>query len=283
MRFYLGPILLVCAACILAQTPALSQNDDPEVARAKANLENLRALVEAGALPRIQLEKAAAAIADAQDAAFLRKTLYGPDLTPDQADEMIAVATRRFDRRKKAFDDAKNLVDAGVEPPVSLATFLDDLSLARKTCDLAETRAKLTRELAEMAKAEEAIEAKLLTDPAAAPAIAERFDGDGVFTATTFTRVETAFSGQFGKPLPVSAMGDTAVHRALGFDHTRTGGCGPQSRPAGRRVAARIPHPEQDSLLRIPPGGSRQGHGRAYPPGAHEHAVQARRIIGFHD
>lgn len=220
MRFYLGPILLVCAACILAQTPALSQNDDPEVARAKANLENLRALVEAGALPRIQLEKAAAAIADAQDAAFLRKTLYGPDLTPDQADEMIAVATRRFDRRKKAFDDAKNLVDAGVEPPVSLATFLDDLSLARKTCDLAETRAKLTRELAEMAKAEEAIEAKLLTDPAAAPAIAERFDGDGVFTATTFTRVETAFSGQFGKPLPVSAMGDTAVHRALGFDHT---------------------------------------------------------------
>jgi len=31
--------------------------------------------------------------------------------------------------------------------------------------------------------------------------------------------VETAFEREFGKPLPVSAMGETAVHRALGFDH----------------------------------------------------------------
>jgi len=215
MRFYFGLVLLVCAASVFAQT-----DDDPEVARAKASLENLRALVEAGALPRIQLEKAEAAIADAQDAAFLRKTLYGQDLTPDQSDEMIAASTRRFERRKKAFDEAQKLVDAEVEPQASLATFLDDLDLARRTCDLAESRAKLTRQLAEMAKAEEAMEAKLVTEPAAAHAIAERFDGDGVFTAVTLTRVEMAFAGQFGKPLPVSAMGETAVHRALGFDHT---------------------------------------------------------------
>ena len=35
----------------------------------------------------------------------------------------------------------------------------------------------------------------------------------------TLTKVEMAFAGQFGKPLPVSAMGDTAVHRSMGFDH----------------------------------------------------------------
>jgi hypothetical protein len=28
-----------------------------------------------------------------------------------------------------------------------------------------------------------------------------------------------AFEKHFGKPLPVSALGETAVHRALGFDH----------------------------------------------------------------
>ena len=31
--------------------------------------------------------------------------------------------------------------------------------------------------------------------------------------------MESAFEREFGKPLPVSAMGETAVHRALGFDH----------------------------------------------------------------
>ena len=34
-----------------------------------------------------------------------------------------------------------------------------------------------------------------------------------------FARVELDFLTQFGKPLPVSAMGETAVHRSLGFDH----------------------------------------------------------------
>ena len=89
-----------------------------------------------------------------------------------------------------------------------------------RTCDLAEARAKLVRQLAEMAKAEEAAGGQAGRGAGRGAAIAERFDGDGVFTATTLTRVEMAFAGQFGKPLPVSAMGDTAVHRALGFDHT---------------------------------------------------------------
>jgi hypothetical protein len=31
--------------------------------------------------------------------------------------------------------------------------------------------------------------------------------------------VSAAFEHRFSKPLPVSAMGETAVHRAMGFDH----------------------------------------------------------------
>src|SRR5947209_16518842 len=100
MRFSLGLTFLLCAVSVFAQT-----DTDPEVARAMAGLDKLRTLVDAGALPRVQLEKAEAAIADAQDAAFLRKTLYGQDLTAEQSDEMIAAAERRFERRKKAYDD----------------------------------------------------------------------------------------------------------------------------------------------------------------------------------
>jgi hypothetical protein len=213
MRFYPALMLFVCASLACAQT-----NDDPEVARAKAGIDRLRALVEAGAMPRAQLEKAEEQIVDAQDAAYLRKTIYGQELTAEQADEMIAAATRRFERRKKAYDEAQKLVEAGVASQLSLATFLDELDMARKECDLAESRAKLTIELAEMARAEEALVNKLSQESGESQ-IAERFDGDGMFTALTFTKVETAFTDRFGKPLPVSAMGDTAVHRALGFDH----------------------------------------------------------------
>jgi hypothetical protein len=214
MRWCFGLVLFVCAGAVGAQT-----NDAPEVARAKAEVRNLRALVEAGAAPRAQLEKAEEAMADAQDAAILRRTVYGQDLTAEQTDEMMAAASRRFDRRRKALDEAKRLVEAGAASQLSLGAFLEELDLARKEADLAESRASLVRELTEMAQAEEALANKLAEEPAEAPKIADRYDGDGIFTAGTLARVEMAFARQFGKPLPVSAAGETAVHRALGFDH----------------------------------------------------------------
>ena len=214
MRWCSGLVLLVSVGAVGAQT-----NDVPEVARAKAEVRNLRALVEAGAAPRAQLEKAEEAMADAEDAAILRRTLYGQDLTAEQTDEMMAAASRRFDRRGKALDEAKRLVEAGAASQLSLGAFLEELDLARKEWDLAESRASLVRELTEMAKAEESLANKLAEEPAEAPKIADRYDGDGIFTTGTLARVEMAFARQFGKPLPVSAMGETAVHRALGFDH----------------------------------------------------------------
>jgi hypothetical protein len=213
MRFYSGLILLVCASFAFAQTA------DPEMARAEANLEKLRSLAAAGAVPRLQVQKAEDDLADARDAAFLRKTLYGQDLTPEQLDEMTAAAQRRYDRRERALADARKLVDAGVASQASLGTFLEELDSAKKECDLAASRAHLTIELAEMAKAEEQLETKLAEAPSEAHKIAERYDGDGMFSPTIFNKVENAFTRKFGKPLPVSAMGETAVHRSLGFDH----------------------------------------------------------------
>ena len=214
MRFFAALMWVSCACVLAAQTA-----DDPEVIRARAGIERLRTLVDAGAAPRAQLEKAEDTLADAQDAAFLRKTLYGQDLSVDQADEMVAAAGRRFDRRKKALEEAKRLVAAGVASELSLGPFLQELDFARKESDLADTRARLTRELADMARAEKEMEAKLAESATETPAPADRFDGDGIFTPSTFAQVEAAFESHFGKPLPVSAMGETAVHRALGFDH----------------------------------------------------------------
>jgi uncharacterized Zn finger protein (UPF0148 family) len=215
MRFILGPVLFVCAVCLYAQ----QGQEAPEVTRAKAEIEKLRTLVQAGAAPRIQLERAEDQMADAEDAAFLRKTLYGQDLNAEQADEMLAAAARRQERREKAYEAAKKLVDARVAPPTSLEAPSSDVDLARKEYALAETRANLTRELAAMVRAEEDLDTKLVQEPKDAHGAAERFDGDGIFTTPQFAKVETAFESTFKKPLPVSAMGETAVHRSLGFDH----------------------------------------------------------------
>ncbi len=207
-------MLFVCALALAAQVP-----EDPEIARARIELNRIRALVETGALPRAQLQKAEESVADATDAAAIRKSIYSSDLTEDQGDQLVAAATRRFERRKKAFDDAKKLVDAGAMPAQTLNNLLQDMDFARKDCELASTRADLAKEITAMAEAEAALQPPAAGQPAEAPKIAERFDGDGVFTPQIFSRVEAAFEHKFGKPLPVSANGETAVHRALGFDH----------------------------------------------------------------
>src|ERR1035438_5525389 len=98
MRFY------TALAFLLAANLACAQNDvDPEVARVQAEVAKVRVLVEAGAAPRLQLQKAEAAMADAQDAAILRKTIYGKDLTEAQSDDMLAAANRRLQRRKQEY------------------------------------------------------------------------------------------------------------------------------------------------------------------------------------
>lgn len=213
MRFFPGLILFVCAGLICAQT-----SEDKDVTRAKAGIEKLRQLVEAGAAPRAELEQAEEALADAEDFAFLRGTLYG-DLTESQADAMIAASGRRLERRKQALERARKLVEIGVASQASLGTFLEAQDWARKEYDLAESRARSVRELARMADVEQNLQQRLEEEPEAAPHLALRFDGDGAFSADTFRKVERAFEAHFSKPLPVSAMGETAVHRALGFDH----------------------------------------------------------------
>lgn len=212
MRKISGLLLLVCAAICSAQTA-----DDPQVAAAQAELTKVQSLVDKGALPRARLAKAQETVADAQDAAFLRKTAYGQDLTVGQADEMMAAANRRLDRRQKALDEARQLVAKGAAPEVSLKPLQDDLEQEQSECKLAESRAGLVRDLSDMANAEEAFLSSLSQSPGAAqPPEAET---DGAAAYATYARVEVAFREHFGKPMPVSAIGETAVHRALGFDH----------------------------------------------------------------
>jgi hypothetical protein len=217
MRFWKALPALLGISFLHAQ-PA----EDPQVVQARATLERTRGLVASGALPQADLKKAEDALADAQDSVTIRRDIYQQDLTEAQANELVAAAGRQFERRKQAFDKAKGLVESGLAPELSLDTFLRDLDFARKECDLAESRARLARELTEQAEAEAALATRpSVESPGVSPNLTgtERFDGSGIFNDAIFRKTDAAFQARFGRPLPVSAMGETAVHRALGFDH----------------------------------------------------------------
>jgi hypothetical protein len=224
MRFLF--FLFLGCALLIAQP-----GEDREVARAKTELNRVRALVEDGVSARVQLQKAEDALADAIDGADIRKSIYSPDLTEEQAEQLVAAANRRFERRKSAFEKAKLLVDAGIAAANVLEELGAQLDYASKDCDWAATRADLARQAIAMAEAESAAElqnrgAEHPTEPSPvvehtleASPVAERYDGNGVFTPEIFAHIQSAFDLRFGKPLPVSANGETAVHRAMGFDH----------------------------------------------------------------
>src|SRR5579863_9301920 len=148
MRFLGTLAVLVCAAGVCAQTP-----EDAEVARARLELERVKGLVGMGALPTAQIGKAEEALAETQDRVLLRANLTQQDLTEEKADELVAAANRQFERRKKAFDEAERLVKTGMAPGVYLGDVLKELEFARRQCELMETRARLARELSQMAEA----------------------------------------------------------------------------------------------------------------------------------
>ena len=215
MDLKLALLYLAGGIVLCAQTPG-----ERELSRAQSNLELLRSQVEAGVLPRAKLDEAQEALADAHDAELLSRTLYGRDLTEEQTAEMEAAALRRLERRKASLEKLQSLVDANALARNGLTKPAEDVTWAQQEYDLVVERSQLVHDLAEQARAEQqAIEAQESSKPSIGEPVMERFDGGGTFTQQDFKHVVLAFEKQFKKPLPVSAQGETALHRALGFDH----------------------------------------------------------------
>ncbi|MGH9720893.1 MAG: hypothetical protein ACRD8O_11825 [Bryobacteraceae bacterium] len=186
--------------------------------RAQAAVEELRKQVEEGVAPRIKLVQALESLADVQDGVVLQRTLYGEaEIGDDRIEEMIAAARRRMERRHVKIAEQRKLIEEGGAPRLSMSEPLEQFDFARREYDLAVSRGKFVRELVEIAEAEQAFESP--TDVSIGGPVMERFDGSGTLVTGDVHRLELAFEMKFSKPLPVSARGETAIHRKLGFDH----------------------------------------------------------------
>lgn len=213
----------VSASARDASPNALQPNEnDPGVVNAKQTLERVTRLVASGALPAIRLRKAQEDVQDALDGSILKRSLYANDLLPEQADQMIYIAQRMVVRRQKALFDMQELVSAGVISRAEAEASGMNLEHAKEELDWAKSRAELIEQVAQSVRLEKEIaslESQAESHPDWAGKVYTKYDGSGVFTEADRRSLETAYLTHFAKPLPISADGETALHRSLGFDH----------------------------------------------------------------
>jgi hypothetical protein len=193
--------------------------------RARARIATLKDLVAAGAASPRQLEQAETALREAQDDQVIDQLIYGElqvdELTDEQARRMRVAAERRLVRQQAKLAEAAKLVSAGVAPRSSLLPFEDDVDRARRTLAAAEERARVVTDLIAQIRAEEAEIQEPVEGPMQGPMpVMTRFVGGMRFAlATDLKKIVLAFEKQFDHKLPISARGQTALHRTLGFDH----------------------------------------------------------------
>lgn len=153
---------------------------------------------------------------------LLKQSMYSNDLLPEQADQMIFVAQRMVFRRERALADMQQLVSAGVISQSEAEASGMNLTSAQQELEWAESRAKLIQQVAASVKLQKEIaslESQAASHPEWNGKVYTKYDGSGVFTPGDLKILETAYVARFSKPLPISANGETALHRSLGFDH----------------------------------------------------------------
>jgi hypothetical protein len=213
--------------CLLAEGAARAQNlSMAEVDRAAKEIQRLSQLYEKGAVSRNRLDEAKAVVEDAKDDAVLRRTLYGivkvEELTPGQITEMLDAARRRLQRMEPRIAMKQKLIDAGVMARNEILGDFEERELRQRTLELAESRAKTFELLLDAIRAEEEAVARAEEARKEAEKFrpVERYDGRGTFRMAMLTQIERAYEKKFGQALPISALGNTELHRTMGFDHT---------------------------------------------------------------
>jgi hypothetical protein len=157
---------------------------------------------------------------DDYDRELVRGLLGTPVLSEGQANSLLGAAGRRYMRRKQAYTAAKRAVDTGRAAADGLDPLRREMELARKVCDVAESLGRRNYELAATAQADWELERRLAYIPSTMVGLTERFDGGSAFTEADLAEMEQSFVKHFGRPLPVSTRGESAIHRAMGFDHS---------------------------------------------------------------
>lgn len=208
MRPLLGAVLLL--GIVSSPGPAA----EPKVS--EQGVERTRALVEAGVLPRNALQKAEQELERKRLSEELRATLAKSELTETELDDMLRSTERLRDLARERLAEVQTVVDAGAAPANALQPVKDELDSASRIYELVKMRAKLVGELAAMVRAEDRFD-ELVDEELA---FSSEGTGGGEVWFEDILALDALFQDYFGRVLPLSAEGDTLLHRSLGFDHS---------------------------------------------------------------
>jgi hypothetical protein len=212
------PSKVLALTLLIAPAPLFAQPDADLKAHlaarrievASMKVEKVKAMVEMGVEARIKLDAAQRDLEDEKDKAILE----GPS-----DDAAIEAAQRRIDRCSAWIERIQKLTDNGIAPSLDLILTPAELQSRQVDLTLAQARVRLKAEMAEAALRNlPHQDASTLLD--FADGKMEHFEGLGAFDeARELGPLSKAFEAEFERPLPISADGETDVHRALGFDH----------------------------------------------------------------
>jgi len=226
--------VLLCfgSVSLLAQEPENAVEDaaNQRIELAQRALDRAKELVDMGALAKLKLIEAEQNLEDAKDDAVLAHTLYSDLAAKNWSDQMaqegIAAAQRRVEREQQRIDQTRKLIEQGFIAATAIEPLQQELSTRQVRLNLARSLAQQMKTQAALAQLEESIAASQEAEryPTTGTDLVldgmEHFEGNGAFTESRDLKlIQTAFERQFAKELPVSADGETSLHRALGLDH----------------------------------------------------------------
>jgi hypothetical protein len=210
-------------ALLVLLGPNASAQTQYEVDAAQSIVDQIRPLVESGALPAARLAEAELNLADAKDHAIIQKGLFGGTqisaLLDQEAERVVEAAERRIERQKSRIARIEQLVQEGILPRNDVSDALREVETRTQIHQMAQRQLELLNQMNALAALErQSFEATRFEKFEIKPLV-ERFIGLNQFNPADFKRLDQAFLKQFGVTLPVSAFGQTATHNALGFDH----------------------------------------------------------------
>ena len=204
------------------ETPlsASGELSNESVDRARTNVARIQTLVGVGSLPQSSLDEAEARLADITDEATLKETLYSPIkqdyLSPEQSNQMLEAARRRWDRQASLVCERQRLMDLGIVSRAEIEAANAELEIRKHVFDLARDRVRLETQR-KMLNEEQNLERAMESGTSRTAML--KFDGNGHFDKADLAVISAEFEQQFHYPLPVTARGQTSTHQLLGFDH----------------------------------------------------------------
>jgi hypothetical protein len=201
--------------------PASGELSTELVDRARGDVARIQTLVGEGSLPKSSLDEAELRLADVNDEAVLKETLFSSiklaDLTADQQTRMLAAAQQRIDRQAGLVCERQRFLEMGIIAKAEMNSVNAELETRRHVLALARDRIRLVETQRQMAQEEQSLERALESGTSRKAML--KFDGSGHFDRSDFAVVAGEFELQFHFPLPVTARGQTSLHQSLGLDH----------------------------------------------------------------